>query len=253
MGMGRQENMLLSGQADALAEIALGSDGPFGVIGACASLKDAVVSRLLSKGVRLSFLPDPVAFCPWASVARNVKFAERSRPSLPARPARPAGRLPRPEAGAAGAPSRRRAQAKAACEETLALFELDKLGPERPDDLPAISIKELGLAMARAQRPDAYVLERPTADLDRADATHLASLIKSRLGKPILVFTDNYEEIERICGSFSVVAPVAPGAYGALGALGAPVAPGAPQKIRAISVDEALSVRPTLREYVDSL
>ncbi|MDR1062051.1 MAG: hypothetical protein LBL83_12795, partial [Clostridiales bacterium] len=180
-------------------------------------------------------LPNPVVFCPWASVAQNVKFAARAWPARRGGRARPA------DLGAAGAPgglSRRRALMEAACEDALALFELDKIGSERSDGLPAISAKELGLAMARAQRPDAYVLESPTADLGRADATRLASLIKSRLGKPILMFTDRYEEIERICGKFSVVEPGA--------------GPGA-GPIRAISVDEALSVRPTLREYVDSL
>ncbi|MDR1059789.1 MAG: hypothetical protein LBL83_00905, partial [Clostridiales bacterium] len=80
------ENSLLSGQAAAaaaLAEIALGSAEPFGVFGAGAGLKEAIVSRLLSKGVRLSFLPNPVAFCPWAWVARKVKVAARARPAPP--------------------------------------------------------------------------------------------------------------------------------------------------------------------------
>jgi hypothetical protein len=242
--MGMNGNDELIAQAGALAELALGSEEPFGVIGACARLKAAIVSRMLSTGMELSFLPNPVTFCPWASVARNVKFARRIRRARAVRHswlASIAGRLLRQDSGL-----RRRLAAtlselsryelgeRGACDESLALFELERLRLERPGGLPAISLKELGLAMAHAQSPDAYVIESPTADLDRKDAAHFASLIKSRLKKPVLVFTDKYEDIEKICGMFSAIRRDEP-------------------LPRAISVDEALSKHPSLVEYMDSI
>jgi ABC-type nitrate/sulfonate/bicarbonate transport system ATPase subunit len=217
-----------------LAELILTSDEPFGVYGADAAQKEMLLARLAAAGMRVSLMPDPIAYCPWATVFHNVKFAWRLRycQAAPGARGKPGGfAVPAP----GGARGRRSAEA------ALIAFELEKYKSCKPGSLPVLPIKELGLAMAYVQAPDAFALENPTSGLDKAEAALLISLIKNHLPGNgarrglLLLFTDKYDEIERMCARFSVFAP---------GEGGAPVV---------ARIDDALSKSPSLREFVEGL
>ena len=186
--------------ADPLHEwLGIHADGPR----ALRRISSALLDALAARGLRVGLLAEPVALCPWATVQANAGFALRLS-----------------AAGRAGVVLG-----------LLSEFGLDKMRNSRPQALSALCVKKLGLAMASAVAPDAYVLENATSGLDKAEAAELAALARNSLRAPAVLVTDSLDEIEAMCAWLAV--------------------PGA--SVRLVRCADVLLQRPSLQEYVESL